>query len=333
VHGNDNHRGKQYLATIIIMVIGPSDAAPALTRGRGKVGRPAKTKHARRSASRHHKARTFRSGTAANEPGGAAKRWIQIVRKPGPSARFAVPTWVAVDKLTPEERQRYIPTIVVAVPVAAAAVDVGTDGAGMDLDDDGNAPSTSSSSLPQAPTEPQQPEPTVVVPMVFDHAATAATTSPNDETIPAASNNVTANNLDLPATMNDNNNDKFVAAAGRAGALPAAATMTPLPQQQQNDPEGAVGGEQPPQPPGDNNDALHRPQQMVQQEHCTTLLRTMTIPQRQQQQQVVVSNPGPPPEQRRHLEEEVDTSTVDPTVVAGDNDPNDDADNPGNQQQ
>jgi hypothetical protein len=110
------------------MVISPSGAAPALTRGRGKgggkVGRP-KTKHARRAGGRHSKAKPFRTGRNHHhhdDVGGCGRqcvrKWVQIPRPPGPLAKFTVPTWVPIDALTPEERTLYI--------VAPEPTDAGT---------------------------------------------------------------------------------------------------------------------------------------------------------------------------------------------------------------
>ena len=74
------------------------------------------TRAARQSAGQSHKSSSSqyatRDGVTVNvsrskEP---VQGWIEVWRAPAPNVGFAVPIWVQIDKLTPEEREEYLPS-------------------------------------------------------------------------------------------------------------------------------------------------------------------------------------------------------------------------------
>ncbi|KAL7575991.1 hypothetical protein ACA910_000779 [Epithemia clementina (nom. ined.)] len=61
--------------------------------------------------SNYYSVRRERDGTFINISTSRkrAKSWVEVPRPPGPGIRFLVPTWIPVDDLTAQEREKYLP--------------------------------------------------------------------------------------------------------------------------------------------------------------------------------------------------------------------------------
>eukprot|EP00977_Amphora_coffeiformis_P001731 scaffold337_cov172-Amphora_coffeaeformis.AAC.5 len=73
------------------------------------------TRAARQSAGQSHKSSSqyaTRDGVTVNVSRSKERvqGWIEVWRPPAPGVGFAVPIWVQIDKLTPEERDEYLPS-------------------------------------------------------------------------------------------------------------------------------------------------------------------------------------------------------------------------------